>query len=83
MVDFIPPHDPTPEDRLACARWARGVAIVYGSALLLALGIGVLVKSQEATSIADVPATQRSPLQQADDDNMSTATITPIGVRAR
>ena len=82
MFDFIPPHDPTPEDRLACARWAPGVAIVHGFALLLALGIGVLVKSQGATGIADVPAAQRT-LQQADDDNLSTASIAPIGVRAR
>jgi len=30
-------YDPTPEHRLTHAKWARGVAIVYGAILLLLL----------------------------------------------
>jgi hypothetical protein len=31
--------DLTPEDRAVRAKWARGVAIVYGTALLLVVGL--------------------------------------------
>ena len=41
MIDSSLSHDPTSEDRLLRAKWVRGIAIVYGSVLLLLLGIAV------------------------------------------
>jgi hypothetical protein len=38
-VHWIRPHDPTVEDRQFRAKWVRGVAIFYGSAALLLLGL--------------------------------------------
>lgn len=35
MIHRSLPYDPTPEHRLTRAKWARGVAIVYGTILLL------------------------------------------------
>jgi len=35
MIHRSPPYDLTSEDRLTRAKWARGVAIVYGTILLL------------------------------------------------
>jgi hypothetical protein len=32
-------YNPTPEDRLTQAKWARGVAIFYGTILLLLLAV--------------------------------------------
>ena len=40
MFDRFLSRYPTPEDRLL-HEWARGVAIIYGPALLLLLGIAV------------------------------------------
>jgi len=35
MIDAAPLHEPTPEDRRVRDRWARRLAIAYGTALLL------------------------------------------------
>ena len=40
MFDWFRSRYPTPEDRLL-HEWARGVAIIYGPALLLLLGTAV------------------------------------------
>ena len=41
MFDWFLSHYPTLEDRSLPAEWARGIAIIYGPALLLLLGIAV------------------------------------------
>jgi hypothetical protein len=41
MIHRSPPYEPTPEDRLIRAKWARGVGIIYGTILLLLLTIAV------------------------------------------
>jgi len=60
MIDRSPLHDPTPEDRLTRAKWARGVGIIYGTILLLLLAIAVAqhfrIEHNEATTIANDPA---------------------------
>jgi len=49
------PYHLTAEDRLTCAKWARGVAIVYGSVLLLIIGaIGAQHMSAASTTEAAV-----------------------------
>jgi hypothetical protein len=35
MIHRSFPYEPSPEDRLTRAKWARGIGILYGSALLL------------------------------------------------
>jgi hypothetical protein len=42
MVDMSFHHDPTLEHRTTHAKWARGVAMIYGSAAVLLL-IGIIV----------------------------------------
>ena len=54
------PYEPSPEDRLTLAKWKRGVAIVYGCALLLLVAWiaipQILVGPVTATAAADGPA---------------------------
>jgi hypothetical protein len=55
-------YDPTPEDRLTRAKWARGFGIVYGTILLLLLAIvaaqHIRVDHNGATAITNGPAAQ-------------------------
>jgi hypothetical protein len=52
-------HDLTPEDRLIHSKWARGVFIVYGSAVLLLIGI-IVAECILAEPGRDVDATTAS-----------------------
>ena len=56
------PYDPTPEDKLTRAKWARGFGVVYGSILLLLLAIvatqNVRPEHNRATAVANAPAAQ-------------------------
>jgi hypothetical protein len=56
-------HDPTPEDRLTHAKWARGVAVIYGSVLLLFIGIIIAqCISVESSRNIDVVAASAKPI---------------------
>jgi len=39
MIDSAPLHEPTPEDRRVRYKWARRLAIAYGTALLLLVAL--------------------------------------------
>jgi hypothetical protein len=60
MIDSRLPCDLTPEDRDVRAKWARGVAIVYGTALLLIVGLietqRMLVAPTFEPAVAAAPA---------------------------
>jgi len=43
------PRDWTQEDRLTRAKWMRGVAIFYGCAALLLLGVIAIIKPSNVT----------------------------------
>jgi hypothetical protein len=85
MIDWSSLPDPTPEDRLTRAKWARGVAIVYGSALLLLVAFvtaqHIFFEPNGPTSIASAPRTPVAAHQPAPrrEDNAPTGTIVPIG----
>ena len=49
------PNKPSPEDQQIRAKWARGVAIVYGSALLLLVGL-IPVQRLSAEPPSETPA---------------------------
>ena len=53
-------YEPSPEDRLTLAKWKRGLAIVYGCAVLLLIAWiaipRILVGPETATDSADGPA---------------------------
>ena len=55
-------YDPTPEDRLTRAKWARGFGIIYGTIFLLLLAIAAAqhfrVEHTGATTIANDPAAE-------------------------
>jgi hypothetical protein len=60
MIDHHLPYELTPEDKRVRAKWARGVAIVYGSLLLLLV---TLIAAQQfsaepdtETAVATAPA---------------------------
>jgi hypothetical protein len=57
-------YDLTPEDRRTRAKWARGVAIVYGSVLVLLLAFiitkRVIVEPSEAPNLAAIGANAAS-----------------------
>ena len=60
MIHRSLPYDPTPEDRLTRAKWARGFGIVYGTILLLLLAIvaaqHIRGEPNGATTLANGPA---------------------------
>ena len=62
MIDRFLPYDPTPEDRLTHAKWARGFGIVYRTILLLLLAIvaaqHIRIEHNGATAITTRPAAQ-------------------------
>jgi hypothetical protein len=68
MIDRPLPYDLTPEDRRVRAKWARGVAIVYGAALLVlvaAIAVQRLVApptTEVETTVATVPVNAPSPI---------------------
>jgi hypothetical protein len=63
------PYDPTPEDRLTRAKWARRVGIVYGAVVLLLLGFmaaqRIFVTPHETTGIANAAASSVAPKSAA------------------
>ena len=68
MIDRHFLYDLTPEDRRIRAKWARGVAIVYGSALLLLVAAiaaqRMVAAPTEATetTVATAPAKSAPPI---------------------
>jgi hypothetical protein len=68
MIHRSLPYDPTPEDRLTHAKWARGFAIIYGSALLLLVAFlaaqRMFAEPTPTTGVANVSATQVGELAQ-------------------
>jgi hypothetical protein len=63
MIHRSLPYDPTPEDRLTYAKWARGFGIVYGTILLVLLAVvtaqqHIRGEHNRTTAIADSPGAQ-------------------------
>jgi hypothetical protein len=62
MIHRTLPYDPTLEDQLTRAKWARGFGIVYGTIFLLLLAIAAAhhfrVEHPGATTIANEPAAE-------------------------
>src|SRR5689334_3199186 len=54
------PHDPTPEDRLTQAKWARGFAVVSGTILLLLVAVVVTSRIISEPSESSGVASARS-----------------------
>jgi hypothetical protein len=79
------PYDPTPEDRLTRAKWARSVSIVYGSVVLLLLGFiaaqRMFAEPHRATGIANAPASPIAPQSAANRDALPTANIARADTR--
>lgn len=91
MIHRSLPYNPTPEDRLTRAKWARGVALFYGFALLLLLTFvaahRIVSEPKGATSIiANARAAQvgaRQPAARRNTDPRTTSiapTDAPAGV---
>jgi hypothetical protein len=53
-------HNPTPEDRVTQAKWARGFAVVYGTILLLLLAVVVTSRIASEPSRSSGTASARS-----------------------
>jgi hypothetical protein len=66
MIDRRLLRDLTPEDRAVRAKWARGVAIIYGTALLLTVGLiatqRTLVAPKPEIAAATAPAKRAPPV---------------------
>jgi hypothetical protein len=66
MIDLRLLRNLTPEDRAVRVKWARGVAIVYGTALLLVVGLisaqRMLAAPTAETAIATAPAKSAPPV---------------------
>jgi hypothetical protein len=66
MIDHRLPRDLTPEDRAVRAKWTQGVAIVYGAALLLVVGLIATQRMFAAptpeTAVATAPAKPAPPV---------------------
>jgi hypothetical protein len=79
------PYDPTPEDRLTHAKWARTVGIVYGSVVLLLLGFiaaqRIFAEPHRATGVANAPASPVAPQPAANRDALPTASIARADTR--
>lgn len=79
-------YDPTPEHRLTHAKWARGVGIVYGSVVLLLLGLmaahSIFAEPNGATGTAKAPASPVAPQSAASRDaGVPAASIAPADTR--
>jgi hypothetical protein len=68
MIDRRLSYNLTPEDRAVRAKWARGVAIVYGAALLLIVGLiatqRMLIAPAFESAVATAPAKSAPPIGQ-------------------
>jgi hypothetical protein len=84
MLEHLP-YDPTPEDRLTRAKWARTVGIVYGSVVLLLFGFiaaqRIFAEPHLATGVANAPANLVAPQSAANRDALPTANIARADTR--